>query len=93
MRHFAVQYDANNDAYKVLGVSDSDDPKKIKIAYYKLAQKYHPDKQGSSSDPKKAEEKFKAISHAYEMIKDEDAKKKYDKAKDEFKNPKQQQAS
>ena len=88
MRHFAVQYDSSNDAYKVLGVAASDDSKKIKIAYYKLAQKYHPDKQGSSSNPKEAEEKFKAISHAYELIKDEDSKKRYDKAKDDFKNPK-----
>lgn len=86
MRHFAVTYDASNDAYKVLGVSSNDDSKKIKIAYYKLAQKYHPDKQGSTPDPK-AEEKFKSISHAYEMIKDEDAKKKYDKAKHDFNNP------
>jgi DnaJ-class molecular chaperone len=69
-------------------VAAGDDAKKIKIAYYKLAQKYHPDKQGSNSKPKEAEEKFKAISYAYELIKDEDAKKKYDKAKDDFKNPK-----
>jgi len=34
---FAQQYDPKNDYYKLLGVSAKDDPKKIKIAYYKLA--------------------------------------------------------
>ncbi len=40
----------------------------IKKAYYKLAQKYHPDK---APGDKKAEEKFKQISAAYEVLKDE----------------------
>lgn len=39
-----IQYDKNNDYYTLLGVSKSDDANKIKKAYFKLAQKYHPDK-------------------------------------------------
>jgi molecular chaperone DnaJ len=40
-----VTYDAQNDFYEVLGVKPTSEPKDIKVAYYKLAQKYHPDKQ------------------------------------------------
>lgn len=40
----------------------------IKKSYYKLAQKYHPDKAGGNKD---FEEKFKRISAAYEVLKDQ----------------------
>ena len=50
MRGFAsaashVNYDKANDYYQLLGVDPKDDDKKIKLAYYKLAKKYHPDAQ------------------------------------------------
>ena len=54
-----------------MGVKDTDDDKKIKIAYYKLAQKYHPDKKAGTE----AEEKFKTINNAYEVLKTKDSKK------------------
>lgn len=74
-------YDKKNDFYDVLGVkAEQADAKKIKLAYYKMAQKYHPDKAG---DDKKAIEKFKQVSNAYEVLVDENERKKYDRLKKE----------
>ena len=77
----ALTYDKGNDFYKVLGVSHSEEDKKIKVAYYKLAQKYHPDKidpSTSEAEKTKFEEKFKNISQAYDILKDEATRKQYD---------------
>lgn len=79
-----LTYDKKNDFYDLLGVKPDTDAKKIKLAYYKLAQKYHPDKAGDSP---KTVEKFKQITNAYEVLVDEDQKKKYDRLRDEAKNP------
>ena len=72
-RHFAkssfgLRYEKKNDYYELLGVPPRSKDSDIKKAYYKLAQKYHPDK---APGDKKAEEKFKQISAAYEVLKDE----------------------
>lgn len=77
-----ITYDNKNDLYDVLGVKADTDAKKIKLAYYKMAQKYHPDKAG---DDLKALEKFKSISNAYEVLVDEAQRKQYDKLRMEFK--------
>ena len=53
---FGQDFDPKEDYYKTLGVSKSSSDKEIKLAYYKLAQKYHPDKTGG-----KTEAKFKEI--------------------------------
>ena len=53
------------DYYEVLGVSKDADAKEIKKAYRKLAMKYHPDK---NPGDKEAEEKFKEINEAYEVL-------------------------
>ena len=50
-----------------------------------MAQKYHPDKQEGENE--EAEEKFKAINNAYEVLKDEEDRKIYDQRKEEFYNP------
>ncbi len=64
------------DYYQVLGVPKTAPEKDIKSAYRKLARKWHPD--ANPSDPKKAEERFKEISEAYEVLGDSDKRKKYD---------------
>lgn len=63
------------DYYKVLGVGRSATQDEIKKAFRKLAVKYHPDK---NPGDKAAEEKFKEITEAYEVLGKEDSRKKYD---------------
>jgi curved DNA-binding protein len=63
------------DYYKTLGVEKSSTDAEIKKAYRDLAKKHHPDKNPGN---KAAEEKFKEISEAYEVLKDPEKRKKYD---------------
>lgn len=63
------------DYYKILGVDKKASQADIKKAYRALAKKYHPDK---NKGDKAAEEKFKDISEAYEVIGDEEKRKQYD---------------
>lgn len=63
------------DYYKVLGVSKNASQDEIKKAYRKLAVKYHPDK---NRDNKVAEDKFKAVNEAHEVLGDPEKRKKYD---------------
>ena len=62
------------DYYKILGLQRSASDEEIKKAYRKLARKYHPD----VSKEKDAEEKFKEVSEAYEVLKDAEKRKAYD---------------
>jgi curved DNA-binding protein len=68
----AVQY---RDYYEVLGVPRSASDAEIKKAFRKLAREHHPD---VAKDKKKAEEKFKEINEAYEVLGDPEKRKKYD---------------
>ena len=61
--------------YEVLGVSKSADATEIKKAYRKLALKYHPDK---NPGDKEAEEKFKEAAEAYDVLSNEEKKRRYD---------------
>ncbi len=63
------------DYYKILGVSRNATSEEIKKAYRKLAAKYHPDR--NKGNPQ-AEEKFKEINEAYQVLKDEEKRKWYD---------------
>ncbi len=64
------------DYYAVLGVGRDASSDEIKRAYRKLAQQYHPDV--TKMDRKEAEEKFKTLSEAYEVLMDPQKKKNYD---------------
>jgi curved DNA-binding protein len=71
------------DYYKILGVSKTATADEIKKAYRKLAIKYHPDK---NPDDKSAEEKFKEINEANEVLTDPEKRKKYDELGENWKN-------
>ncbi|MDQ3291675.1 MAG: J domain-containing protein [Bacteroidota bacterium] len=63
------------DYYKILEVDKNASKEEIKKQYKKLARKYHPDVNPGN---KEAEEKFKAINEAHEVLSDEEKRKKYD---------------
>src|ERR1700722_9036207 len=63
------------DYYKTLGVDKKASADDIKKAYRKLARKYHPDR---NPDDKQAEERFKEISQAHDVLGDPEKRKQYD---------------
>jgi molecular chaperone DnaJ len=64
-----------DELYKVLGVDKKASDEEIKKAYRKLARKYHPDR---NPDDPKAEEKFKEVSAAHDVLADPEKRKQYD---------------
>ena len=64
------------DYYEILGIEKNADAGKIKSAYRKLAKKYHPD---TNSGDAVAEQKFKEVTEAYNVLSDPEKKKLYDK--------------
>jgi molecular chaperone DnaJ len=65
------------DYYKVLGVGKNASEEEIKKSYRKLARQYHPDR---NQGDKQAEERFKEISQAHDVLSDADKRKAYDRA-------------
>jgi hypothetical protein len=65
-----------DDYYNILGINKNASDKEIKKAYRKLAMKYHPDKNPNNKD---AEERFKIIGEAYNILSDKDKKTRYDR--------------
>lgn len=65
------------DYYEILGIDRNASEEEIKRAYRQLAKKYHPDM--NKSNPKEAEERFKELSEAYEVLIDRDKRATYDR--------------
>ena len=72
---------AGKDYYSILGINRNASEKDIKQAFRRLARKHHPD---VNPGDKAAEERFKQISEAYEVLSDKDKRKKYDKFGDKW---------
>src|SRR5258708_2321206 len=69
------------DYYKVLGVGKNASDEEIKKAYRKLARQYHPDR---NQGDKEAEERFKEVSQAHDVLSDAEKRKAYDRGTGPF---------
>jgi molecular chaperone DnaJ len=79
-----LQNHMNKDYYNILGVNKTASKEEIKKAFYKLAQKYHPDKKDGN------EAKFKQANEAYQVLSDDTKRSKYDQYGSGFENMGQQ---
>ncbi|XP_064105446.1 dnaJ homolog shv-like [Macrobrachium nipponense] len=75
-----IACEAGRDFYKILGVPRDASVNQIKKAYRRLAKEYHPDK---NKDDPNAEDKFKDLGAAYEVLVDDEKRQKYDRCGEE----------
>lgn len=73
-----MEHVAKRDYYETLGVERDASEDDIKKAFRKLARQYHPDLQSGDQHKKHAEEKFKEINEAYEILSDAEKRRRYD---------------
>ena len=87
----ALKRAGRKDLYSVLGVSQGADDDELRKAYRKMALKYHPDKQTGKSEEEKtaAENLFKSVNEAYEVLSDKEKRERYDSGIDvqDLENP------
>src|SRR6185295_6970046 len=80
LSNMAVKF---RDYYEILGVARAAKEEEIKKAYRKLARKYHPD---LNPNNKQAEEKFKEVQEAYEVLSDPEKRQRFDQLGANWKN-------
>jgi molecular chaperone DnaJ len=71
---FVIMATTKRDYYEVLGISKNSTQEEIKRAFRRLAMQYHPDRNKAAD----AEQKFKEINEAYEVLSDEKRRHTYD---------------
>ena len=69
---------AKRDYYETLGVERNASDDELKKAFRKLARQFHPDLQPTADQKKTSEEKFKEVNEAYEILSDQEKRKRYD---------------
>lgn len=79
----ALKRSKEKDYYKILGVSRRADSKAIKKAYRELALKWHPDKH-QEAEKEAAEKQFQLVAESYEVLSDDEKRRKYDRGEDVF---------
>lgn len=79
----ALKRSKEKDYYKILGISRRADSKVIKKAYRELALKWHPDKH-QEAEKEAAEKQFQLVAESYEVLSDDEKRKKYDRGEDVF---------
>jgi DnaJ homolog subfamily C member 3 len=82
----ALKQSKQKDYYKILGVPRNAKLKQIKKAYREQALQWHPDKHQGEESKEKAEEQFKLVAEAYEVLSDNDKRTKYDRGEEVFEN-------
>ena len=88
---FRQNFDPKKDYWKILSVKPGSTDKEIKIAYYKLAMKFHPDKTGG-----KTVDKFKEIQGAYEVLSDSGTRSQWEASRSgysSYEDPRGQRAN